>query len=73
MLAERNEAPKIRIKKSLETPEGTVNFEGELSQEELDLVLSVGMNFLMQQGALPFRVMDSSNAAAIVEGNETQQ
>jgi hypothetical protein len=42
------------VNKSIETEEGTVVFKGTLEQAELDLVLQVGLNFLLQQGALPF-------------------
>ena len=42
------------ISKSIETPEGTVKFEGVLEQKELDFVLKLGLNLLLTQGALPF-------------------
>lgn len=42
------------INKSIETAEGTVKFEGELEQKELDFVLKIGLNTLMQMGAIPF-------------------
>ena len=41
------------IEKTIETPEGGVKFQGELTAEEFDLVVSCGLNWLMQQGALP--------------------
>jgi hypothetical protein len=49
----RKEGQTIYIEKTIETPEGGVKFQGELTQEEVDLVLSCGLNWLMQQGALP--------------------
>lgn len=42
------------IKKSIELENGNVEFSGELSQEELDLVLTLGLNHLLKQGAIPF-------------------
>lgn len=42
------------VSKSIETPEGTIKFEGELEEKELDLVLKIGLNYLYQMGALPF-------------------
>lgn len=63
----------MKIKKSLETPEGTVVFEGEISSDELDLILSVGLNYLLQQGAIPFRVSKASELASNVDGTETEQ
>lgn len=44
----------MHVSKTLETPEGTVVFEGELGPKELDLVLKIGLNFLLQTGCLPF-------------------
>lgn len=42
------------VSKSIETPQGTVKFEGELEQVELDFVIKIGLNTLMQMGAIPF-------------------
>jgi hypothetical protein len=44
------------VNKSIETPEGTVKFEGELEQKELDFILKIGLNVLLTQGALPFMI-----------------
>ena len=54
------------INKSFETKEGTVKFEGELEEKELDLVLQIGLNYLLQQGVLPFTLADAEEAD---EGN----
>jgi len=42
----------MEIKKSIKTKDGTVMFKGELSPEEHDFVLSVGLNTLVEQGAI---------------------
>ena len=42
----------MEIKKSIKTAAGTVMFKGELSPEEHDFVLSVGLNTLIEQGAI---------------------
>lgn len=42
------------VSKSIETDKGTVKFEGELEQNELDFVLKVGLNYLLTHGALPY-------------------
>ena len=44
------------VSKTLETPEGTVKFEGELTQEEANLVIECGLSFLFQAGAFPIMV-----------------
>jgi hypothetical protein len=61
----------LKVKKSLETPDGTVSFEGELSSEELDLILSVGLNYLLQQGAIPLKILPSKDAASLDAGSES--
>ncbi len=48
----------MHVSKAIETPEGTVVFEGELDSEEVDFVLRLGLNFLLQQGALPLITKD---------------
>lgn len=42
------------VNKSIETANGTVKFEGELEQNELDFVLKIGLNYLLTNGAIPF-------------------
>ena len=55
------------MKKTLETPDGSVTFEGELNAEELELILSVGLNFLLQQGAIPFKVLPEKDQIKLVQ------
>ena len=42
------------VNKAIETENGTVKFEGELEPKELDFVLKIGLNTLLQLGAIPF-------------------
>ncbi len=42
----------MEIKKSIKNKDGTVVFKGTLSPEEHDFVLSVGLNTLVEQGAI---------------------
>lgn len=42
----------MKIKKAIETENGTVTFEGELSQEELDFVIETGLRTLLVNGAI---------------------
>ena len=42
----------MKVDHVLETPVGTLTFKGELSQKELDAVVSVGLNYLLLTGAL---------------------
>lgn len=47
------------ISKSIETEQGTVKFEGELEQNELDFILKIGLNTLLQMGSIPFTTKHS--------------
>lgn len=48
----------MEIKKSIKTKDGTVMFKGELSPEEHDFVLSVGLNTLIEQGAFAMQQVE---------------
>ena len=48
----------MQISKSVETPEGTVKFEGEISGLELDIVLQMGLLTLMSRGVIQSVVAD---------------
>lgn len=50
------------VSKTIEMPDGTVKFEGELAPEELDMVLQVGLNWLLQQGVLPITMNGQANS-----------
>ena len=45
------------VNKSIETAQGTVKFEGELEQKELDYVLKIGLNYLLTRGAIPATIV----------------
>ena len=49
----------MKIDKSIETPEGSIKFEGELNDKELDLVVEIGLNVLLAQGAIPFTLKEA--------------
>lgn len=53
------------IKRTIETEDGTVFFQGSLNGPELEAVISVGLNTLLQAGALPY-LMDTKETAAKV-------
>ena len=42
----------MHVNKTIETEDGTVKFEGELTQAEADLVIKVGLSTLLGVGAL---------------------
>ena len=65
----------MKIKQVVETPEGKYVFQGELNQVEYDLVIEAGINFLLQQGVLPFKSFpkEEDKAMYISSTSETQQ
>lgn len=63
----------MKVNKTIETEEGGVKFEGELTPEELDVIIGVGLNYLFKQGAIPFKVLDDKSIGNLVKGSEQQQ
>jgi len=51
------------VNKAIETENGTVKFEGELEPKELDFVLKIGLNTLLQLGAIPFTTKGEEDVA----------
>lgn len=56
----------MHVSKTLETPEGTIKFEGELEQKEADLVVKIGLSVLFNSGAL-------QSIVPSIEGGQTVQ
>lgn len=45
----------MKIDKELELPNGRVRFVGELSEEELDTVITLGLAMMLYKGMLPIQ------------------
>ena len=60
---------KMKVKNVVKNDDDVVVFEGELSSEEHDLVITVGLNFLYAQGLLGS--MAPNIDATQLEGTET--
>lgn len=43
----------MKINNTIETPEGSMTFQGELDGKELDFIVQTGLNFLMYNNLLP--------------------
>lgn len=54
------------INKTVEMPDGTLTFQGELKAEELDMVIMYGLNTLMALGGLKPTIVNE-------DGNEEEQ
>jgi hypothetical protein len=64
----------IKVYQTIKTENGTVEFKGELSPEEADYVITMGLNYLLQHGALPFKaVSDQDELMNYVPGNFNEQ
>lgn len=61
------------VKQTLELPDGSVTFQGTLSQAEVDLVVAAGLNYLLQKGILPIKAMSEPEIINMVGGSEELQ
>ena len=48
----------MKIDKKIETPIGTVVFQGELTEQELDHVIELGLLVLMSRGGIDVKFQD---------------
>lgn len=55
------------VNKTVETPNGTIQFEGELDQKEVDYVLQIGLNTLLLRGAIPFTSKQPTPFTGVVQ------
>lgn len=55
----------IQIKYSTEQEDGTYVMQASLTGKELDLVVEVGLNYLMAQGAFPFVSEEKADASGV--------
>lgn len=49
----------MEINQTIKTPQGTLKFQGELTQEEADYVIQTGLSYLLSKGELPFVVINN--------------
>lgn len=64
----------MKIKKTIELPEGAFTFEGEISDVEHDFIIEAGINFLIQQGVVPFKILrQPEDKGSFVTGSEEKQ
>lgn len=63
----------MKVDSSLETPDGSVKFKGELNSAEVDLIISVGLNALLLAGALPMKVTKADDTITVAPGSGVQQ
>lgn len=64
----------MKIYVETEDADGNIVFKGTLNKQEVELVLNVGINFLMANGAMPlFTGKDDEELAIVAPSTNTQQ
>jgi len=63
----------VDIKKVIKTKNGTVTFKGSLSPEEHEFVLAVGLNTLIEAGAIPMQIAGEDELADFIPGESPVQ
>ena len=49
----------MKIEKTIDLPTGTIRFEGEVTEEELDHIITMGLAFMYIRGDLQATLMTS--------------
>lgn len=63
----------MKIQKTIETPEGSFTFEGELSEVEHDFIIEAGLNFLIQKGMVPFKLVPEGETTFVPPSSGEKQ
>lgn len=67
----------MKINKTIQTPEGIIKFEGELSEKEADLVIEAGLSTLLRMGLFSqiyaAQQNEAEQAVIVHEENKTLQ
>lgn len=63
----------MQVKKIVEREDGSVVFQGVLEGSELAFVIEMGLEALIQAGAIPFVGLDRVNPLEISEPPEMEQ
>jgi hypothetical protein len=61
------------IKHVIEKPDGSIVFQGVLSGNELAFVIEMGMDAIIEAGAVPFASTENHLAIDVHEGPEEMQ
>jgi len=62
----------MKIEKAIETPMGTVKFDGEVNQEELSYLLEVGLGMCLLRGMFATKIVKEQQAMDEKEGEPLQ-
>lgn len=61
------------VKHVVEKEDGTVVFQGVLEGKELAFVIETGLDYLIEQGHIPFVSLENYNMADLHETHESEQ
>jgi hypothetical protein len=63
----------MKITNLVETPEGAVEVEANLSPEQVQFLIEVGLNVVLAKGAKPFLTSGDFGVDQVHAGTDTQQ
>jgi len=63
----------MRIKKTIETENGAVEIHADLTSEQVQFLLEVGLNVIMAKGVKPFITPGEKKLHDLHQGNGTVQ
>lgn len=63
----------MKIHQTIETPEGIVEVNGELSQQQVQFLIEVGLNVILAKGAQPFITDTDFTPEQIHQGTDVAQ
>ncbi len=56
----------MQVDKTIDMPDGSVQFQGTLTQSESDLVIKVGLSYLMQAGVIKLNLLPPDNDESVI-------
>ena len=63
----------MKVDTAIKTEDGIVKFQGELSQQEADMVIQLGLNYLLVRGAIVAKMAGVSDDSGPEQEDETLQ
>lgn len=63
----------MHFEKVFKTEDGTWQFQGDFTEEEVRFFVEVAVSYLMRQGAIPLKAFDDADISSFVPPTETEQ
>lgn len=61
----------MRVDKKITLPGGTVHFKGDLSDDELDIVIGFGLTLMLSKNLIAYTIVDE-DGNAVEEGGSSE-